>query len=226
MSLQHLAIIPDGNRRWARGRGLPTLEGHRVGYTKVKHIGEWCIARGITNFTIWGFSTENWKRTVDEVGYLMDLIFRALAHEIDFYNDKGIRLKVMGRRENFSDKIRQAIEEAEVKTASNTRGQLNLCIDYGGRAEILAAAQKLMAEGVKPEEVTEERFTAATWFGDIPKPDLIIRTSGEQRLSGFLSWSGGYSELLFLDKYFPDFEESDLDAAIAEFQDRERRFGK
>lgn len=226
MELKHLAIIPDGNRRWAKSRGLPTLEGHRVGYKKVKHIGDWCLARGIAHLTIWGFSTENWQRSREEVRYLMDLIFQALTDETDYYNERGIRLRVFGRRENFSPKIQQAIIHIEQETAKNTNSQLNLCIDYGGRAEILAAVQKLVRDGVKPEDITEERLTAATWFADIPAPDLIIRTSGEQRLSGFLSWSGGYSELLFLDKHFPDFSESDLDAAIAEFHDRERRFGK
>jgi undecaprenyl diphosphate synthase len=224
--LKHITIIPDGNRRWAKERGLPSLEGHRRGYDKVKDIGEWCVARGIPFLTVWGFSTENWKRSEEEVNYLMDLIHLALTKEIGFYNEKGIRVKVMGLRDGLPEKVLLAIEEAEMRTAGNAKGQINLCINYGGHAEIVAAAKKLIAEGRTADEITEETFGAATWFSGIPEPDLIIRTSGEQRLSGFLSWSGAYSEMLFIEKHFPDFSESDLDAAIAEFDRRERRFGK
>lgn len=226
MSIKHLAIIPDGNRRWAKDRGLPTLEGHRRGYDLVNNIGEWCIARGIEHVSVWGFSTENWKRSEEEVSYLMDLIHLALTREIGFYNERGIRVKVVGLRDGLPEKVLRAIEDAEAKTAGNAKGQINICVNYGGRAEIIAATKRLIAEGRTPEEITEASFGDATWFAGVPEPDLIIRTSGEQRLSGFLSWSGAYSELLFVDKHFPDFNEEDLDAAIAEFDSRQRRFGK
>lgn len=226
MPIKHIAIIPDGNRRWAKEHGLPALEGHRRGYDKVKDIGTWCVARGIPFLTVWGFSTENWKRSEEEVAYLMNLIYLALTKEIGFYNEKGISVKVIGLRDRFPEKILRAITEAETRTAANTKGQLNLCINYGGHAEIVEATKRLITEGRMPEEITEESFGAATWFSGIPEPDLIIRTSGEERLSGFLSWSGAYSELLFIDQHFPDFDEETLDAAIAEFDRRERRFGK
>src|SRR3989339_788189 len=218
MKLNHLAIIPDGNRRWARQRGLPTLEGHRHGYKKIKHIGEWCLQRGIVHLTIWGFSTENWKRSEEEVSYLMDLIFLALTKEIDFYQERGIRLRVFGNIKELPSRIQKAVTEAEEKTKDGKNGQLNICLNYGGRAEIIEGIKNLLAKGYRPEDITEEMVTQALWTGDLPSPDLIIRTSGEQRLSGFMSWLGGYSELLFLEKHFPDFEEEDLDAALREFE--------
>ncbi|MEK7105199.1 MAG: polyprenyl diphosphate synthase [Patescibacteria group bacterium] len=226
MALEHLAIILDGNRRWAKGKGLPTLEGHRRGYDNVKTIGLAALERGVKHFSVFAFSTENWKRSKEEVGYLMDLLHFALTSEVDFYMKHNVRLKVIGRREGLSDKLCQAIDEAEQKTANNTAGQINLCINYGGRAEIVDAVKQLVAEGVSADNITEELITSKTWMHDIPEPDLIIRTSGEQRLSGFLTWSGVYSELLFLEKHWPDFMVEDLEAAIAEFGDRERRFGK
>lgn len=224
--INHLAIIPDGNRRWAKDRGLPTLEGHRRGYDKIKDLGGWCIDRGIKNLTVWGFSTENWKRTEEEVGYLMNLIFLALTKELDFYNKKGIRIRVIGLRDGLPEDVLRAIDGAEAATVSNGKGQINICVNYGGHAEIVAATRRLIAEGRTANEITEESFAAATWFGGVPDVDLIVRTSGEQRLSGFLPWNGAYAELKFLQKHFPDFEEKDLDALIEEFDSRERRFGK
>lgn len=224
--INHLAIIPDGNRRWAKDRGLPTLEGHRRGYDKIKDIGGWCVDRGIKNLTVWGFSTENWKRTEEEVGYLMNLIFLALTKELDYYNGKGIRIRVIGLRDRLPENVVRAIDEAEAATVNNDKGQINICVNYGGHAEIVAAAKRLIAEGRTADEITEESFAAATWFAGVPDVDLIVRTSGEQRLSGFLPWNGAYAELKFLDKHFPDFDEADLDALIEEFDRRERRFGK
>lgn len=226
MPINHLAIILDGNRRWAKENGLPSLEGHRRGYDNVKTIGLAALSRGIAHFTVFAFSTENWKRSAEEVGYLMDLLHHALTAELDFYMKNDIRLRVIGRREGLSEKLVAAIADAEARTANNARGQLNICINYGGRAEIVDAVKRLLAEGAKPEEITEELMASKVWMAGIPDPDLIIRTSGEQRLSGFLTWSGVYSELLFLDVHWPAFGEEQLDAAIAEYESRERRFGK
>ena len=225
MSINHLAIILDGNRRWARAQGLPTVEGHRQGYDRVKEVGDWCLARGIKYLTVYAFSTENWKRGKEEVGYLMDLLHRALTKEISYYMKRNIRLQVIGRRRELSDKLIKAIDEAEAKTKGNTAGQVNLCINYGGRAEILEGVQKLIESGVAASEVTEELFADQLWTAGLPDPELIIRTSGEHRLSGFLTWSGVYSELLFIDKHWPDFSEPDLDQAIEWFAGRSRRFG-
>lgn len=226
MALTHLAIILDGNRRWAKAQGLPTLEGHRRGYANVKDIGLACLDRGITQFTVFAFSTENWNRSQEEVSYLMDLLHIALTVELDYYMKNNVRLKVIGRREGLSEKMLAAIEQAEQKTAGNTRGQFNLCVNYGGRAEIVDAVKSLLRSGVSADEITDEVIARHTWMAGIPDPDLIIRTSGEQRLSGFLTWSGVYSELLFLDVAWPAFTVQDLDAAVAEFASRERRFGK
>ena len=225
MSINHLAIILDGNRRWARSRNLPTFEGHRRGYDRVKEVGDWCLNRGIKYLTVYAFSTENWKRSKEEVGYLMDLLFLALTKEVDFYVKRNIRLKVIGRRRELSDKLVKAIDEAEDRTKDNTAAQINLCINYGGRAEIIEGVQKMIDSGVSSDKVTEEVFADQLWTADLPDPELIIRTSGEHRLSGFLTWSGVYSELLFIDKHWPDFAEQDLDHALAWFSNRSRRFG-
>jgi len=224
--MKHLAIILDGNRRWAREHGLPSLEGHRRGYDNAKTIGLAAFERGIEYFTVFAFSTENWKRSEEEVSYLMDLLYLALSAEVNFFHENKIRLKVIGRREGLSDKIQKAIENAERDTASYTRGQFNMCINYGGRAEVVDAVKQIIAEGHAPEDITEELITSRVWMTGTPDPDLIIRTSGEQRLSGFLTWSGVYSEILFVEKHWPAFTTDDLDAALAEYQERERRFGK
>lgn len=226
MSVKHLAVILDGNRRWAKERGLPTLEGHRRGYDNLKRVGVAAFDRGVEFFTAFVFSTENWKRSEEEVAYLMNLLHHALANEIGFFMEHDVRMKVLGRREGLSEKLVSAIEDAERKTAGNKRGQMNFCLNYGGRAEIVDAARRIAAEGLSPETITEELFASHTWSAGIPDPDLIIRTSGEHRLSGFLTWAGVYSELLFLDSHWPDFDEATLDAALAEYERRERRFGK
>jgi len=226
MSLTHLALILDGNRRWAKTNGLPTLEGHRRGYDNLKTIGLAALERGMTHVSAFVFSTENWNRSAEEVSYLMDLLYKAIVDEVGFFMEHDVRLKVVGSRERLSDKLRQAIDAAEVRTAGNGRGQMNLCLNYGGRAEIVEAARALVAEGTRPEAVTEAVLAARMWTAGIPDPDLIVRTSGEHRLSGFLTWSGVYSELLFVDKHWPDFTVQDLEAAIEEYGRRERRYGK
>lgn len=212
----------DGNRRWAKARNLPTLEGHRAGYDLVKKIGPWCAARGVKFVTLFAFSTENWKRTQDEVGYLMDLLMSAVTRDLELFMKDNFRLKVIGRRSDLSEKIRQAIAAAEEKTKNNTAGTMQLAISYGGRDEIVRAAQEASRSGnITEASISENLDTAAA-----PDPDLIIRTSGEQRLSGFLLWQSAYSELLFLEKHWPDFSEPDLDAALAWYADRDRRYGK
>jgi len=223
--LKHLAIIMDGNRRWAKAKGLPTLEGHRRGYGKMKEVGDWCLARGIKILTIYGFSTENWSRAEGEVKYLMDLIYLALTKELPFYMKRGIRLRIIGSREKLSDKLISAIDEAEEKTKNNKNGVLNLAINYGGRLEIIEAVKKAIRGGISAENLAEETISQNAWMAGQAEPDLIIRTSGEQRLSGFLTWESVYSELLFIDKNWPEFSEADLDQAIEDFKSRQRRFG-
>jgi len=226
MPVRHLAVILDGNRRWAKEHGLPSLEGHRRGYENMKTIGVAALERGVTHFSAFVFSTENWKRGAEEVSYLMGLLRRALTEEVGFFMEHGVRLKVLGRRAGLSDAVAEAIDSAERVTAGNFRGQMNLCLNYGGRAEIVDGVKKLIAAGRKPEEIDEATVAGSLWTAGIPDPDLIIRTSGERRLSGFLTWSGVYSELSFFEKHWPDFTTEDLEAALAEFESRERRFGK
>lgn len=218
-------MILDGNRRWARAHGLPTLEGHRRGYENLKTIGLAALERGVEHFSVFVFSTENWKRSQEEVGYLMDLLLRALVSEVGFFLEHDVRLRVLGRREGLSEAIVAAIDSAQEKTAHGTRGQINLCVNYGGRAEIVEGVRKLMAHGVDPMAIDESIVDASLWTADIPDPDMIVRTGGEQRLSGFLLWSGAYSELKFVDTFWPDFSVEDLEDCLRDFELRQRRFG-
>lgn len=223
--LKHLAVIMDGNRRWAKDNGLPSFEGHRQGYDKMKEVGEWCIDRGITTLTVYAFSTENWNREEAEVNYLMDLLYKAVTTEVEEFNKRGIRLKIIGTRERLSEKLVKAIAEAEERTKDNNKGTLNVCLNYGGRLEIVDAVKKIVAQGIPVDQITEKTISENIWLAGQSNPDLIIRTSGEQRLSGFLTWESVYSEFLFIDKHWPAFSEADLDAAINDYNNRHRRFG-
>lgn len=221
----HLGIIMDGNRRWAKQRGLPTLEGHRRGYATFKKVGDWCLDRGIEVITIYSFSTENWNRSKKEVGYLMKLLTTALSNEVDELHRKNIRVTVIGRIKELPDHLQKRIAEAMELTKNNTRGTLQLAINYGGRLEIVDAVKKIMRTAKSASAITEQSLSAAMYTAGQPDPDLIIRTSGEHRLSGFLTWQGVYSELLFIEKNWPDFTERDLDNALVEYSRRQRRFG-
>lgn len=224
-NIQHLAIIMDGNRRWAKEHGLPSLEGHRRGYNKLKQVGDWCLARGIKYFTVYAFSTENWHREKKEINYLMGLFQRALTKEIPIFMKKGIRLRVIGRRQELSERLRKAIIKAEEATKNNNKGTLNLAINYGGRLEIVEAVKKIIKKKISPAQITDKLISENIWLAEQPDPDLIIRTSGEQRLSGFLTWQSVYSELYFVKCHWPDFSEKDLDKAINDYNNRHRRFG-
>lgn len=222
---KHLGIIMDGNRRWAKERGLPTLEGHRRGYDKLKEVGEWCLDRGVEILTVYAFSMENWKRTVEEVTYLMDLFERAFTKEIEEFMRRDIRVRLIGRREELPEAVRRAADNLEAKTRDNRRGLLQLALNYDGQTEIVDAVRALMLRSMGAEGVTEETIAAHLYSPEVQPPDLIIRTSGEQRLSGFLTWQSAYSELYFLKKHWPDFSQTDLDQALAWYAARERRFG-
>lgn len=223
--IKHLGIIMDGNRRWAKARGLPTLEGHRRGYDKLKEVGEWCLNQGIEVLTVYAFSIENWKRTQEEVSYLMDLIHRAVTVEIDEFMKRDIRVRVIGRRDGLSEKMRLAVDQVWERTHNNRRGLLQLAINYGGHAEIVDAVRKICLSGTRAEEINEKIIEANLYAPDVPPPDLIIRTSGEQRLSGFLIWESAYSEFYFTQTHWPDFSENDLQAALDWYEGRERRYG-
>jgi undecaprenyl diphosphate synthase len=223
--IKHIAFIMDGNRRWAKSRALPGLEGHRRGYNKMKEVGEWCIDRGIKYMTVYAFSTENWKRSKKEVDYLMGLLKNALTKEIPEFMDRGIRLKVIGSRKGLSKTILHAIDSAEKITAGNTKGNLNIAINYGGRLEIVEAVNSIVKNGKSGASITEDKISQNIYTAGQPEPDVLVRTSGEHRLSGFLTWTAIYTELFFVKHHWPAFTQKDLDKIIEEFGERGRRFG-
>jgi undecaprenyl diphosphate synthase len=225
----HVAIIMDGNGRWARARGLPRTEGHRRGAQAVRRTITGAVEIGIGYLTLYGFSSENWNRPASEVGDLMGLLRYYLRSEIDELQREGARLRVIGDRSRFSGDIVRLIEDAEARTSGNAKLNLTVALSYGGRSEITLAARAI-AEAVRegrlqPEDVTEEAFASHLLTEGIPDPDLVIRTSGEKRLSNFLLWQSAYAELVFLDRLWPDFTKQDLEDAIREFRRRDRRYG-
>lgn len=229
MDISHIAIILDGNRRWAKKRGLPPQLGHKKGAEVLEKISKQADERGLKYLTVYVFSTENWKRTKTEVDYLMKLF---VVYFKNIIKDKksNIKINVLGSKSNLSDKLRNMIDEMEESTKNNTGLNLNLCFNYGGRVELIEGIKEL-AEEVKQgeidiDDIDEEMVSKHLYSKNIPDPDLIIRTSGEQRLSNFLMWQGSYSELLFIDKYWPDFTIEDLEQAVEEYNNRSRRFGK
>jgi len=224
-TLNHIAFILDGNRRWAKEQGLTTLEGHKAGYKNLKVIAEHCFDQGIKYFTCYLFSTENWQRSSEEVGYLMNLALRVVLRDAKELNEKNVKLKIIGSRDNLDKKLVEAIEKAEKLTENNTAGVFSACFNYGGHQEIVKATKEIVESGVASSEIDEEMIKNHLYTKDIPAPDLIVRTSGEQRLSNFLLWDSAYSELLFIKKFWPDFTKSDLDQVSADFHSRSRRFG-
>ena len=219
---RHIAIIMDGNGRWAKKRGLPRTAGHKVGAETFRSIATYCQELGIQYLTIYAFSTENWKRPKDEVDTLMNLLEQYLQEAIDTMERDHIRLKVLGDAAALSPKLPRMIARTNDISAHYDGFQTNICLNYGGRAEILRAAQLCAAAG---EDWTEENFSKYLWSAGIPDPELIIRPSGELRLSNFLLWQCAYSEFYFCDTLWPDFTRADLDKAIIDYQKRDRRFG-
>lgn len=221
----HIAIIPDGNRRWARSKGLPTLEGHRRGVEVFERIGDAALKRGVKYMTFYAFSTENWTRSKREVQYLVKLLHWVLTNKVKSLHEKNVKVNIIGRVEALSTDLRRNISQAMALTEHNTRGVLNLAINYGGRPELVDVVRSIVAHRYNVKDVTEDLIRRELYTSDIPDPDLIIRTSGEQRLSNFLTWQSAYSELYFVQKHWPAFTERDLDAALADYARRERRFG-
>ena len=221
---KHVAIIMDGNGRWALRRGSPRIAGHKRGAENVRRVTEQCRLLGIQVLTLYAFSDENWGRPKEEVGFLMDMLGSYLKSEIASMKANGIRFRTIGRIERLPSSARKWIERAASETASNTGLVLNLALSYGGRGEILEAFKRMSADGATGE-LTEETFSSYLDTAGLPDPDLIIRTSGEKRISNFLLWQAAYAELYFTDTLWPDFEEKDLLAAILDYQGRQRRFG-
>lgn len=220
----------DGNGRWAEARGEPRAAGHRAGVESVRRCIRACGARGVRALTLFAFSSENWNRPEAEVTALMSLFVEALDREIDELQKNRVRLRFIGNRHSLSVRLQQRIAAAEAQTAANDGLQLQVAVGYGGRWDILEATRILAARcasgALRPEDIDERAFSAALQLAELPDPDLFVRTGGEQRVSNFLLWNIAYAELYFTDRLWPDFDEGDLDAAIAEFAGRERRFGR
>jgi undecaprenyl diphosphate synthase len=222
---RHIGFIVDGNRRWAREHGKTTIEGHRQGYANLETIAREAHRQGVEYVSAYVFSAENWKRDRTEVRDLMKFLKWVLQHEVQKFHREGIRLRVVGSKLRIGKALLKAIHEAEQLTEDNSRGTLLLCLDYGGQQEIVDATKRIVADGVDPNDITPELITQYLYAPDVPPPDLIIRTSGEQRLSNFLLWESAYSELLFSEVYWPDFTEQHLAQAMSEYARRQRRFG-
>ena len=219
----HLGIILDGNRRWAKERGLPYFEGHRKGLETVKKIINYCKEKGIKILTLFVFSTENWKRGPKEVNYLMRLAKKAISNHFKHLHKNKIRVKVIGQKEKLPRSLQKEIAQIEEKTRDNKEMTVNFALSYGGRAEIVQAIKKIIEKKIPPEKINEDTLGENLWTSDV---DLIIRTGKEQRISNFLIWQAAYSEFYFSPKYWPDFTEKDLDAALADYARRQRRFGQ
>ena len=222
---RHIAIIMDGNGRWARGRHRPRLEGHRAGLNAIRRVMTACDELGIEILSLYAFSTENWTRPRTEVTGLMRLFSQTLDREIAELHEKGVQVRITGRRDKLSPALVKKIDQAENLTRGNRRRVLNLLINYGGRAEIVDATRRLMREGRDPDSIQEADIAAALYNPDLPDPELIIRTAGEQRISNFLIWEAAYAEFHYTDRLWPDFEDADIRDAIAAFNGRERKFG-
>lgn len=222
---KHVGYIVDGNRRWAKKHGLPVYEGHLAGYNALKDVAVATLDSGVQYMSAYVFSTENWQRSADEVKKLLGLVLRLLTSDIPMFNEYNIRLKVLGSREGVSPKIIKAIEKAEAATAGNTAGEFALCFNYGGQLEIVEAVKKIVQSGIPASEVDIQLISDNIYAPEVPPIDLIVRTSGEQRLSNFMLWRSAYSELLFVDKCWPDMTKEDVTAIINEYTRRQRRFG-
>ena len=223
---QHIVLFPDGNRRWARQKGLQTLEGHKKGYENLLDFCDWCKNRGVRIGTAFGFSTENWNRTKEEVDYLMKLLENCLVDNLAKYEKDGVRVRVIGQRDRLPKSLQEAIIKTETATKNNLNFYLNLAISYGGKWDIINAVKKIVQEGTPADQIDEKLFEDHLSTAGLPAPDFIIRAGGEMRMSNFVLWQAAYSELYFSPKLWPDFTEQDLDTALQEFDRRQRRFGK
>ncbi|MCH8142410.1 MAG: di-trans,poly-cis-decaprenylcistransferase [Proteobacteria bacterium] len=227
---KHVAIIMDGNHRWAKKRHLPGAAGHRAGARNVRPVAETCADQGVECLTLFAFSTENWKRPKREVNLLLDLMRNLLEKDLDELNEREVRLRVIGDRSRFSSDLQMQMNRAETLTRENTRMTLNIAANYGGRWDITEAARSMardVRDGVlDPDEIDEQKFAGYLSLGEIPPPDLCIRTGGDHRISNFLLWDLAYTELYFTEAYWPDFDAASLSRAFGAYVDRQRRFGR
>lgn len=221
----HIGFIVDGNRRWAKQHGLPSYEGHLAGYNALKDVLIETLGSGVKYASAYVFSTENWKRSQDEVGRLMGLFVKMLSSDVKIFTQNNVRLRVIGSREGLDDKLIQAIEAAEAQTANLTGGDLLLCLNYGGQLEIADAVKQIVAAGVQPGDITPEVIAANIYAPDVPACDMIVRTGGDLRLSNFMLWRAAYSEFYSIEKHWPDMTKADVSVILKEYARRQRRFG-
>jgi undecaprenyl diphosphate synthase len=220
-----VAIIMDGNGRWARRRRLPVATGHRAGTRALRRTVEAAIDLGVESLCVYAFSTENWSRPRDEIDDLMVIFVETIERELPDLAGQGVRVRFIGRRDRATEALAAKMAELEAETAANERLQLWIAFDYGGRAEIVEATRRLVEEGVDPRDIDENAIAARLYAPEMPEPDVLVRTSGEQRISNFLLWQVAYTELIFVETLWPDFGDRDLRSALAQYAGRRRRFG-
>lgn len=224
---KHIVLFPDGNRRFAKKKDIPTFQGHWHGYKNLKKFVQWCKKKGIKVLTAFGFSTENWKRSRAEVNYLMKLFEKGLSEKGDIrqLHEHGVRIRIIGQKYRLPKSLQKVIREVENLTKNNKKFYLNLAVSYGGRWDIVQAIQKIIQDKIPIKKITEKLVDKYLQTAGLPTPDLVIRAGGERRLSNFLLWQSAYSELYFSKKLWPEFTEKDLDKALEDYAKRERRFG-
>jgi len=225
-NLGHIAIIPDGNRRWAKERLLPSLMGHKKGVEALKNIVKACAEFNVKYLTIYAFSTENWNRKQEEVDYLMNLLATTIKNELSELHQNNVKLSFLGNLKQLNQELQNILSDAVETTKNNTGVNLNIAINYGSRDEITNAVKNIISKGYKEDEITQQLISNNLYTKDIPDPDLLIRTSGEKRISNYLLWQIAYSEIYITDKYWPEFDKEELKLAIEEFAKRQRRWGK
>lgn len=222
---KHIGFIIDGNRRWAKQHGLPAYEGHLAGYERLKEVLTAALKVGVEYASVYAFSTENWSRSEDEVNKLWALTQKLLTTDLPMFEKNNIKLVILGSYDRLSDKIIKAMKDAEAKTAKNTGGTLALCLNYGGQLEIVDAVKQIIQSGIKAEDITTELISQNIYAPEIPPVDIVVRTSGEKRLSNYMMWRTAYSELMFIDKMWPDMTKADLPKIFREYSKRNRRHG-
>lgn len=222
---RHVGFILDGNRRWAKKHSIPEYDGHLAGYNALRDVMDACFEQDIKCVSIYAFSSENWKRDTKEVSGLMKLALQAITRDLKRLIDRNVRVRILGRREGISAKLLDGFEKCEEKTRHLTGGTLAVCFNYGGQQEIVDAARKCVQDGLAPDEINETAIASRLYAADLPPLDLVVRTSGEQRLSNFMLWRAAYSEFLFLEKFWPEMTKDDVIAIIEEYSKRQRRFG-
>ena len=224
--IKHVAIIMDGNRRWAKAHNLPSPAGHKKGVDSLRTITRACDDFGIKYLTVYAFSTENWNRKKEEVDFLMDLVAVTLKNELDDMHKEGVKISFIGDTSKLSDKLQEVILNAQEKTKNNEGVNLQIALNYGARDEITNAVKQIISEGLKAEDITKDIISRHLYTSNIPDPDILIRTGGEKRISNYLLWQIAYSEIIVVDEFWPDFDKTSFERCLDEYARRQRRFGK